>query len=116
MSMYNLMLLFLLRLISYSSNTLLEVCRNTLKEVAYSYYMRGKSIQYNLGKIGFFSPEDATDQNMNFMVSATFVRNVYRELLNITFHFDAGTLVYTKENLEQPAAGRGGSDSLFIYK
>ena len=102
MSIYNLMLLFLFGLISYSSNTSLEVCRNTLKEVAYSYYMRGKNIQYNLGKIGHFSPEDATDQNMNFMVCATFVKNVYRELLNITLPFDARTLVYAKENLGQP--------------
>ena len=100
--MCNLNFLILLWFISFSSNTSLEEFRNALKEVAYSYYMRGKNIQYNLGKIGSFSPEDATEQNMNFMVCATFVRNVYRELLNITLPFDAQTLVYTKENLGKP--------------
>ena len=93
-----LMFLLLFGLISYSSNTSLEECRNALKEVGYSYYMRGRNIQYNLGKIGHFSPEDATDQNMNLMVCATLVKNVYRELLNITLPYDAQTLVYTKEN------------------
>ena len=96
------MFLLLFGLISYSSNTSLEECRNALKEVGYSYYMRGRNIQYNLGKIGFFSPEDATDQNMNFMVCSTFVRNVYRELLNITIPYDADSLIYTKDNLGQP--------------
>ena len=99
---YYLMLLFLFGLMSNSSNASLEECRNSLKEVAYSYYMRGKNIQYNLGKIGFFSPEDATDQYMNFMVCCMFVRNVYRELLDITLPTDSETIVYTRENLGKP--------------
>ena len=36
------------------------------------------------------------------MVCATLVRNVYRELLNITFPYDERTIVYAKENLGEP--------------
>ena len=64
--------------------------------------MRGRNIQYNQGKLGYFSPEEATEQNLNFEVCATFVRNVYRELLNITFTYDEGSIIYTRENLGEP--------------
>ena len=57
---------------------------SAFQEVAYSYYMRGKYIQYNSGKQSFFSPEEATPHNVNFLVCSAFARNVYQELLGIT--------------------------------
>ena len=99
---HNLKFILLFILISNISNSTLKECRYSLKEVAYSYYMRGKNIQYNLGKKIFFSPEEATEQNLNFIDCASFVRNIYYELLNITLPYDAQTLVYTKENLGKP--------------
>jgi hypothetical protein len=74
----------------------LEICRQPAKcstieevhkafqEIAYSYYMREKSIQYNHDKQDFFTPEEATLQNVNFLVCSAFVNSVYKELLNIT--------------------------------
>jgi len=74
-----------------------------LQEVAYSYYMRGKDIQYNSHKVHFFSPEEATSQNVNYMVCSGFTRNVYRELLNITIPLvTEDLLTYSKENIGSP--------------
>ena len=74
-----------------------------LQEVAYSYYMRGKDIQYNSHKVHYFSPEEATSQNVNYMVCSGFTRNVYRELLNITIPMYTTTLLsYSKENIGNP--------------
>jgi len=74
-----------------------------LQEVAYSYYMRGKDIQYNSHKAHFFSPEEATSQNVNYMVCSGLTRNVYRELLNITIPLYSATLIsYSKENVGSP--------------
>jgi len=50
------------------------------REVAYSYYMRGKNIQYNLYKIDYYSPEEATSQNKKYVVCSSFAYNVYLEL------------------------------------
>ena len=55
-----------------------------LKEVAYSYYMRGKYIQYNSLKKGLFSPEEATSQNIKYSVCSQLAFNIYQEVLNIT--------------------------------
>jgi len=55
-----------------------------LKEVAYSYYMRGKYIQYNSIKKEIYPPEEATSQKINNIVCSHIIRNVYKELLNIT--------------------------------
>ena len=41
---------FLIFLISYSSNLTIEETRACFKEIAYSYYMRGPYIQYNVGR------------------------------------------------------------------
>ena len=38
-------------------NSTIEEFRNSLKEVAYSYYMKGKSIQWCVSRDQFFSPE-----------------------------------------------------------
>ena len=58
-------ILIFLILLSDILNSTLEEFRNSLKEVAYSYYMRGKSIQYCMARDQFFSPEEATEQNAN---------------------------------------------------
>ena len=54
-----------------------------LKEVAYSYYMRGKSIQWCVARDQFFPPEEATEQNANYLVTTSFTSSVYAELLNV---------------------------------
>ena len=62
----------------------IEEVHKAFQEIAYSYYMREKSIQYNHDKQDFFTPEEATSQNVNFLVCSAFVNSVYKELLNIT--------------------------------
>ena len=89
---------------SYSSNLSLKEIQKALKEVAYSYYMRGKNIQYNVLKSDlYFPPEEATPQNINNLVCTRFVISVYRELLNITIpnYIDA-LLKYSKDNIGCP--------------
>ena len=88
----------------YSSNLTLNEIHNALKEVAYSYYMRGKNIQYNVWKsYYYFPPEDATPQNINYLVCTRFVISVYRELLNITIpNTIADLLKYSKDNVGCP--------------
>ena len=46
--------------LSYSSNLTIEEIRACFKEIAYSYYMRGPYIQYNVGRDYHLSPEDIT--------------------------------------------------------
>lgn len=45
-----------------------------IQQVAYSYYMRGPYIQYNSqkGNPAYFSPEESTSQNMNYMTCSAF--------------------------------------------
>ena len=57
---------------------------SALKEVAFSYYMRGKNIQYETARSAFFSPEEATSQKINYVVCSKIIGNIYKELLNIT--------------------------------
>ena len=57
---------------------------SALKEVAFSYYMRGKHIQYCSARKSFFPPEEATSQKINYVVCSKIVNNIYKELLNIT--------------------------------
>ena len=54
-----------------------------IQQTAYSYYMRGHWIQYNSNKGNptYASPEEATEQNMNYTVCSSFVKNVYYDLL-----------------------------------
>ena len=86
-----------------NEQTKFEDVRKALQEVAYSYYMRGKDIQYNSHKVHYFSPEEATSQNINYLVCSGFTRNVYRELLNITIPAaTANLLAYSKENVGSP--------------
>ena len=46
----------------------IEDVQKALQEVAYSYYMRGKNIQYNTLKLDWFNPEEATEQNINYLL------------------------------------------------
>jgi len=88
--------------ISYEASNFEQVI-NALKEIAYSYYMRGENIQYNIQKVHWFNPEEATDQNMNFLVCSGLSRNVYRQLLNITIpHLTSDLLKYSRENIGKP--------------
>ena len=57
---------------------------SALKEIAFSYYMRGKNIQYSSSRKALYSPEEATSQKINYMTCSKLVENVYKELLNIT--------------------------------
>jgi len=88
--------------ISYEASSFEQV-RTALKEIAYSYYMRGENIQYNIKKVHWFNPEEATEQNMNYLVCSGLTRNVYRELLNITIpHLTDDLLKYSRENIDKP--------------
>ena len=72
-----------------------------LKEVAYSYYMRGPNIQYNTrkGLLSFYSPEEATSQNTNYLVCSAYPKNVYYELLGIKIPpYTADLISYARKN------------------
>ena len=75
---------FLIFLISYSSNLTIEETRACFKEIAYSYYMRGPYIQYNVGRDYHLSPEDITKQYMHCLTCAAFPYSIFLELLNIS--------------------------------
>ena len=80
-----------------------EQVRTAFKEIAYGYYMRGKNIQYNTIKLEWFNPEEATEQNINYLVCSGLTKNVYRQLLNITIpHFTKDLLKYSRENIGKP--------------
>ena len=86
--------------ISYELSDYQQV-RTAIQEIAYSYYIRGKNIQYDIYKKGLFNPEEATEQNINYLVCSGFTRNVYRQLLNITIP-DIELLKYSRENKGTP--------------
>ena len=80
-------------------NSTIEEVHKAIQEVGYSYYMRGKNIQYNDKKYNFFPPEDATQQNINFLVCSIFTRTMFVELLNISIPGGSSTLLsYSSEN------------------
>ena len=86
--------------LSFISCSTLEEVRIASREVAYSYYMRGKYIQYHPSRDNYFSPEDATRQNINYIVCTTFTGTVYQELLNITIPMSPQALLdYGRENI-----------------
>ena len=65
--------------------------------------MRDKNIQYNTCKADYFPPEDATSQNINFLVCSQFILSVYRELLNITLpNMMSAFMNYSRENVGSP--------------
>ena len=90
-------------ILPYANNSKIEDVITSLREIAYSYYMRGESIQANINKDHFFSPEEATSQNINYLVSTSFTTTVYQELLNIVVPYSpADLLLYAKNNLTNP--------------
>ena len=76
-------------------NSTIEEFRNSFKEVAYSYYMRGKSIQWCVARDHFFSPEESTEQNANYIVTTSFTSIVYEELLNVVVPYSPSSLFLT---------------------
>ena len=86
LSIYSILILILINLINlpYSLNSTLEEVHKAIKEVAYSFYMRGKYIQFSDSKYTVFHPEDATQQKIQFVVCWNLVQSIYTELLNIT--------------------------------
>ena len=80
-----------------------EEVHRAIQELAYSYYMRGKNIQYNTMKSHFFSPEEATYQNVNYLTCSRLARNIYHELFNITLPTPTEHLLaYSRENIGNP--------------
>ena len=96
----NLIIFFCLELIPLSINSTLEEVQESLKEVAYSYYMRETNIQYNLGKRTIFPPEEATLNNKNFLICSYLVINIFKELINITVTLNIEA--YVREHLGSP--------------
>jgi len=91
-----------IKLLNSSDLSLYEI-RTALKGVAYSYYLRGKTIQYSVSKSDYFPPEDATSQNINHLCCTQFVQSVFRELLNITVPNTLRDLLdYSRDNLGCP--------------
>ena len=96
-------ILIFLVLLSEILNSTIEEFRNSLKEVAYSYYMRGKSLQWCYTRDQFFSPEEATEQNVNYLVTTSFTTSVYEELLNVVVPYDPSSLLqYANNNNGKP--------------
>ena len=81
---YLVIILITLINLPYVINSTLEEVQEAIKEVAYSFYMRGKSVQFSDSKCNAFHPEDATPQQMHFLVCWTVAQSIYTELLNIT--------------------------------
>lgn len=80
-----------------------EEVHKAIQELAYSYYMRGKNIQYNSMKVHFFSPEEATSQNVNYLTCSRLARNIYHELFNITLPTPTEQLLaYSRQNIGSP--------------
>ena len=64
-------------------NVTIEEVRDGIKEIIYSYYMRGKNIQYG-PKEYYYPPEEATRENLNYLSCDHFTNFVYLELINTT--------------------------------
>lgn len=105
-----------------SNSAKIEDVQKALTETAYSYYMRGDNIQYNTMKANhsFFAPEEATDQNMNYVVCSALVKNIYYEALGIKTPANTSDLLeYSKNNLSSPeviAYGKKNANDDLIMK
>ncbi len=84
-----------------------ESVMKAVKEMATAYYDRGTNIQYNCCKAKpHQSPEEATSQNIVYMVCSHFVRSVYQQLLGVMIPNGTGPLVgYTRRNKGTANAG-----------
>ena len=106
--LYSISILTFLTILPYISNSTLEEARKSFQEVAYSYYMRGKNIQYYAAKDFMFSPEEATEQNINYLVCSSFTMAVYLELLNVS-------TPYSRTHYFQYLKDNEGSPEIFAY-
>ena len=81
-------------------NVTVEEVRAAIKELIFSYYMRGKYIQFG-PKEYYYPPEEATSQNLNLLSCYHFTNGIYLELMNTTAsgHY-VGT--YAEENMGAP--------------
>ena len=71
--------------------------------MAYTYYIRGKNIQYCAQKQEIFSPEEATNQKYNFFMCSYLARSIFKEFLNITLPGGSNILVqYGKDHIGRP--------------
>ena len=105
LSIYSILTLIFIIIINipYSLNSTLEEVHKAIKEIAYSFYMRGKYIQFSDSKYNVFHPEDATEQKMNFLVCWTLVNTIYTEMLNITLpRSDQYNFFYSNKYLGSP--------------
>ena len=93
----NFLLIFLFRNVL---NIKVEEVRACIKEIIFSYYMRGKNIQYG-PKEYYYPPEEATRHNLNHLSCYHFTNGVYLELINTTAsgHFIGN---YSEENIGSP--------------
>ncbi len=81
----------------------LPLIQQALREVMYCYYMRGANVQYNSMKRAVFSPEEATGQNMNYMVCSALSQNIYKEALGLAIPSATEDLLeYSKVNMGRP--------------
>lgn len=54
-----------------------EDAQKMIKEAIIDYYLRGPSIQYNYPRASWYLPEEATSQDMHYLVCGTFVYQAY---------------------------------------
>jgi len=78
-----------------------------VKEVMFSYYMRGKSIQYNSSKTNssgsVHPPEESTPQNVNYLVCSALPYNVYNELLGFAIpQYTTGQIEHARNYVGYP--------------
>ena len=81
-------------------NITVKEVRSCIQEIIFSYYMRGKNIQYG-PKEYYYPPEEATRQNLNYLSCYHFTNGVYLELINTTAsgHFIGN---YSEEHIGSP--------------
>lgn len=102
-----------------------EDAKNSIKEVMKAYYLRGERLQYNYSRAGYgtFSPEEATTQDMNYLVCGSYIYSTYAEAFGVTatdfpkYNFDiinAGADYYT--TYKNNAAKMNGTFLLFYDK
>ena len=99
----------------------LTTFEKAFQELAYAYYMRWPTIQYNSMKAAYslFLPETATTQNSSYLVCSTFTRNIYYRLLGIKIpRYTYDLMDYARDHVWNPEVVwygvKSGSD--FIMK
>lgn len=78
-----------------------------IKEVMFSYYMRGKYIQYNSSKTNssgsVYPPEEASSQNINYLVCSALPYNVYNEIIGFAIpQYTTGQVEHARKYIGSP--------------